>query len=390
MKRFIISFLFLFTTTLFSQVGSSAIVLSQLFIGMEGVQTNEIVTHNIEAIGYVWTKSGSTFPITYESEVYNNSATSSGNASTSPLYNCADFNWLWLGGGEKFALGVYKITNSKDNSQFFYLDARDNGWPESGILPDLYYFIYDNGADNIYKFRGNDNFDISKGQVLRPSGILGKTYKTDLLQNFWSNALILTKNGSNKVKLIWGKHPSFTATHYKVYRALSDFPNSKPFLLNFSLLYTASSSTFDINDPDITIGGSTNKYAFYKVLAYNSNSGTYSSATNTVSVHGNYAPMKQAFDEHSEIVIDEYSLSQNYPNPFNPTTQISYSIKKDGFVSLKIYDLLGKEVSTLVSSEQETGSYTIAFNATKLSSGIYIARLVSNNYSKNIKMVLAK
>jgi len=71
----------------------------------------------------------------------------------------------------------------------------------------------------------------------------------------------------------------------------------------------------------------------------------------------------------------EFSLEQNYPNPFNPTTTIKYQIPELSFVTLKVYDVLGSEIITLVNEEITVGSYEVDFNATSLPSGIYFYRL---------------
>ena len=89
-------------------------------------------------------------------------------------------------------------------------------------------------------------------------------------------------------------------------------------------------------------------------------------------------------------VPNEYNLAQNYPNPFNPTTSISYSIPKAGHVSLKVYDLLGREVATLVDEEKISGSYQVSFNAANLSSGVYFYRLQSNSFDETRKLILLK
>jgi M6 family metalloprotease-like protein len=86
----------------------------------------------------------------------------------------------------------------------------------------------------------------------------------------------------------------------------------------------------------------------------------------------------------------EYVLNQNYPNPFNPATEISYKIAKRGFVTLKIFDLAGREVSTLVNSVQEQGSYKVHFDARALSSGIYFCKLSSESFTSVKKMTLVK
>ncbi len=86
----------------------------------------------------------------------------------------------------------------------------------------------------------------------------------------------------------------------------------------------------------------------------------------------------------------EYSLSQNYPNPFNPSTTISYSIPEQGAVQLKVFDILGREVKTLVNKEQTAGSYEVKFDASELNSGIYFYQLKADSYMETKKMVLVK
>ena len=85
-----------------------------------------------------------------------------------------------------------------------------------------------------------------------------------------------------------------------------------------------------------------------------------------------------------------YSLYQNYPNPFNPTTNINYDIPASGFVSLKVFDIIGKEIETLVNEKQTAGSYSISFNASTYPSGIYFYKLETNNFSETKKMLLIK
>jgi hypothetical protein len=86
----------------------------------------------------------------------------------------------------------------------------------------------------------------------------------------------------------------------------------------------------------------------------------------------------------------EYSLSQNYPNPFNPSTTIKYSLPKDGFVSLKIYDITGREVKSLAGEVKKAGYYSVTFNASSLASGVYFYRIQSNDFVMTKRMVLIK
>jgi hypothetical protein len=86
----------------------------------------------------------------------------------------------------------------------------------------------------------------------------------------------------------------------------------------------------------------------------------------------------------------KFELSQNYPNPFNPSTVISYSVPKESRITLKIYNLLGQEVSTLVNTNQKAGTYNVSFDASKLSSGIYFYSLKADGFTNTKKMMLVK
>jgi len=87
---------------------------------------------------------------------------------------------------------------------------------------------------------------------------------------------------------------------------------------------------------------------------------------------------------------NKFNLSQNYPNPFNPTTTISFNLPSKSYVSLKIFDALGREISVLVSEEMTAGTYSKQWNATSLPSGMYFYRLQAGNYSETRKLVLLK
>ncbi len=87
---------------------------------------------------------------------------------------------------------------------------------------------------------------------------------------------------------------------------------------------------------------------------------------------------------------DKYLLDQNYPNPFNPTTKIEFQIVKSGFVSLKVFNVLGNEVATLVNGKKQSGTYDVNFDGSNYPSGIYFYRFESNGYVDVKKMVLLK
>lgn len=90
------------------------------------------------------------------------------------------------------------------------------------------------------------------------------------------------------------------------------------------------------------------------------------------------------------LVPSEFTLGQNYPNPFNPSTRLNYAVAKDGLVTLKVYNVMGEEVATLVNSVKPVGNYTIEWNASQLTSGIYFYTLTADNVSLTKKMILMK
>ncbi|MBN8570329.1 MAG: T9SS type A sorting domain-containing protein [Ignavibacteria bacterium] len=94
--------------------------------------------------------------------------------------------------------------------------------------------------------------------------------------------------------------------------------------------------------------------------------------------------------QQNAIVAETYDLKQNYPNPFNPSTTISFSLPKSDFVSLKIFDVSGKEVTELVNKNLTQGSYDVKFDASGLTSGVYFYKLITGNFVSTKKMMLIK
>ena len=92
----------------------------------------------------------------------------------------------------------------------------------------------------------------------------------------------------------------------------------------------------------------------------------------------------------SNEIPNEFVLFQNFPNPFNPTTTIKFSIPQKGLVKLVVYDMLGKEVATLVNDEQTAGNYEVTFDASKLTTGVYFYKITSGDFSDVKKMILVK
>lgn len=125
-----------------------------------------------------------------------------------------------------------------------------------------------------------------------------------------------------------------------------------------------------------------------KCLALNSNGylfagtsggGVYKSQQSTTGVR-----------QSSKEMPEEFSLGQNFPNPFNPSTVINYQLETRDYVSLKVYDMLGREIAKLVNGIQDAGYKSVQFNASDLPSGVYFYRLQAGKYSENRKMLLMK
>jgi len=106
----------------------------------------------------------------------------------------------------------------------------------------------------------------------------------------------------------------------------------------------------------------------------------------------NYSPT--SIDDNKDVVPKDFALDQNYPNPFNPTTRIRYQVKTAGFVSLKVFNILGNKVATLVNQNKPTGTFEVQFNAEingrTLPSGVYFYRLTIGDFVSTKKMILAK
>ena len=180
---------------------------------------------------------------------------------------------------------------------------------------------------------------------------------------------------------------SFTAT-----------ANSKEVALRWSTVTELNNLGFEIQrrsaeNEFATIGfvkgeGTTTSQKEYSYTDKDLVDGKYSYRLKQIDFSGTY--------DYSDIVevdirsVDEYALEQNYPNPFNPATTISFSIPNSEFVTLKIFDVLGKEVANLVNEEKPAGIFEVEFNASGLSSGIYFYILNAGNFVETKKMIILK
>jgi hypothetical protein len=196
----------------------------------------------------------------------------------------------------------------------------------------------------------------------------------------WNFADTLT--GGKLLKLYDdGTHSDSTAGD-KIFSALIDFPIGTPAAVEFKY-----GAVFDGVDTlnggviylDNEAGVGLNHFLSLKIAGGD---------VYRFNMFGDQATAVEQIPDNNIPVI--YTLSQNYPNPFNPTTNIVYTVPKSGMVTLKIYNILGQEVTTIFQGFQNTGKYNATFDASKLASGVYIYRLQAESTSLSKKMLLMK
>lgn len=149
-------------------------------------------------------------------------------------------------------------------------------------------------------------------------------------------------------------------------------------ILSTSYLYSQSSIVYEVGTT-IDIGSGAEVCATNIIL-----NGTFTGSGTFCN-----APVDVA-QENYPAIPKEFNLSQNFPNPFNPSTEIHYELPTSVKVILKIYDVLGNEIETLINSEEPAGYYNYNFNGTNLPSGVYFYRLKAGDYVQTKKMILLK
>ena len=144
-----------------------------------------------------------------------------------------------------------------------------------------------------------------------------------------------------------------------------------------------------IKTGNVTGNGTTSIGHSYSFTDRNLASGNYSYRLKQIDYNGNF----EYFNLNNEVNIGipvEFDLSQNYPNPFNPSTTINFDLPTDGKVSVKLFDMSGKEIAVLVNEVKTAGYYSVNFNASSLSSGVYFYNITADNFTATKKMMLVK
>lgn len=215
--------------------------------------------------------------------------------------------------------------------------------------------------------------------------------------NNYRNLSFNTSQEGQPVQLTWSMHPldNSSISHYAVYRKVTS--SGTPTLL--TTVSATGSSSYSYTDYEFAISNSQNKILlFYDVRPYYTPDAAYSDAA-FEGVYGFYysnkLPDEIAQNQTIQAIPEAFEVN-NYPNPFNPSTTINYQLPENGFVTLKVFDILGREVATLVNENKPAGYYTVKFDASHsersrgITSGVYIYTIRVNEITQSKKMLLAK
>jgi hypothetical protein len=167
-------------------------------------------------------------------------------------------------------------------------------------------------------------------------------------------------------------------------------------LKNYSIYVSRNDSPYtawltDVTDTSaIFYGANGSQYKFISLAKDNAGN-----VEKTKLSHDAVTQIITGIDDDKDEIPAEYALKQNYPNPFNPTTIIRYDLPEESFVTLRVYNVLGQEVATLVNEKQTAGKYNIEFstnnrNGVRMASGVYFYRLQTEQYVNTKKLILLR
>jgi hypothetical protein len=281
-----------------------------------------------------------------------------------------------------FGLGYYKFTVRVNNvvKDYFYIDYRTSDLPEN-------FSSEGNGDINL-------TFDVADGKI----------YYWNTTNEFPDDTEIWTeKDWIDDIKTVLeplapdnlnltssGGHPYLTWSHstntgdywtgYKIYREICAGGN--PYFTEDDWIATVGKYTTGYIDPTYYVGHGWEGY--YCVKAINGSRGSDFSEVLEIGI--------DAFGKDREEIQPEteFYLSQNYPNPFNPLTMISFSLKDNSNVTLKVFDILGREVAVLVNGTLTAGNHQVQFNGSGLESGVYFYEIKAENFRDVKKLILTK
>ena len=334
------------------------------------------LTVKIDAIGTVWDEDH------YLSDEYEGGQKS---YDESDSYHPSDFCWHDQGWEPVLGLGKYKISiySGEFKRAYFYFDMRTSELPDS-IVPgsgtidvEFDYLIY----AKEFRLRGDtENITGTTIEIWDLKSFID--LETTNLEPYPPDNFQLSSSGGHPY-LTWD-HSTNTGdywTGYKIYREVRS--TGLPNFTESDLIATVSASTAEYIDEDYQTGSGWTGY--YCLKAVNGTSG--SEYTDYLDID---LDAFQKYNDNTNVTDGDYFLQQNYPNPFNPSTKIKFRLRDDSFVSLKVYDLLGNEVETLLYKNLKAGVHEIQFNGSTLNSGIYFYKIVTDRFTDVKKLMLIK
>ena len=239
-----------------------------------------------------------------------------------------------------------------------------------------------------YRFTHWTKEGVSYGQTITPDAHGTYTANYDngrpVVVNFYFGNVV-----NDPVKLIWTDNPNTAVTQYLIYRQ----EKINGVFTDPVQIGTVNRGVGYFEDQEYALAYAKNgTWIEYKVISYYTTQNNYSDG-GWSTIWGNILFSMQndnlALTQSEKEVPVDYSIS-NYPNPFNPATTINYQLPKDGMVTIKIYDILGKEVATLVNEQKSAGYYKVDFDASRMTSGVYIGAIQASGFNKSIKLLLTK
>lgn len=346
--------------------GAYEVPEAQLKIGASGVTQGTQITHFLKTFGTYWERENNSYPIQGSSQLTTSYQTIGNDSTNKEYWGGFHLDWMRNTGNESsMTHAFFKVYNDSSDA-CFYLDMRDAVYNYSPLI-----YVSFNLNENRYKVFKDTSFqNIANGAILRVWQLKNSDiFYTDLLSSYNDNCLIPFISNNHPL-LIWGP---FGTNEFNIER---NYDNEGYEQIAFV------SEDYEFIDEEITLALGENEDllpVLYKITSeeYESNELTYF-----------IEKQKKISSELSQTYA--FELLQNYPNPFNPSTTITFSLAKTEDVNLKLYDVLGREIKTLVNEKLESGTYNIKLNMSNLASGIYIYRLDAGKFSSVKKMQLIK
>jgi hypothetical protein len=403
--------------------------------GDEWVPANDgISSIAVNTLAITTDKVGNTdiFAGTFPSGIFRSSDSGSHWAAVNKGINCTAVNTLTIGGTDIFAGGATGVFLSTDNGASWNLSGLRNV-----VVVSL--FVASNKTFGTRVFAGTQNGSFVSADAGASWDSTGLQYNTTgfasiadetggmcIFANTWSNGVFRSTDEGSTWKAVNNGLPItstyglcscgtdlFVSTGERVYvssnmgeswDAVGIFPSANTYTWIPSMIVSLDKS----GDTSIFLGTNSEGLLVSTNMGmtwHAANTGFTGTCVYSMAMVGQYlfaglnmsgvwrrpiSELSSVLEKSSCNIPRSYSLGQNYPNPFNPSTAIGYALPATGFVSLKVYNVLGREVGTLVNERQSAGNHSVSFHAANLPSGVYFYRLEAGTYHNSKKLLLLK